>query len=64
MVSQPKNATELSDAGMIDEIITVIRSENVQLADFLQKLASDFAYDEILSLVNESTMGIGKKGET
>jgi CheY-like chemotaxis protein len=49
-----KEATELSDAAMIDEVIEEIRTDNVQLAEALSALAENFAYDEILALADGS----------
>lgn len=47
-----KEATELSDAAKIDEVIEEIRTENVPLADAFSALAENFAYDEILALTD------------
>ncbi len=44
-------ATELSDAAMIEQVIKDIRTENVQLANALSDLADNFAYDDILKLI-------------
>ena len=44
-------ATELSDAAMIEQVINDIRTQNDQLADALSHLAENFAYDQILALV-------------
>jgi CheY-like chemotaxis protein len=49
-----KEAMELSDAAMIDEVIEEIRTDNVQLAEALSALAENFAYDEILALADGS----------
>ena len=49
-------ATELSDAAMIDQVIKEVRVQNVELADALTGLAENFAYDQILALVQ-----IGKR---
>ena len=46
-----KEATELSDSAMIDQIIREIRTHNKLLADRLAELADNFAYDKILNLV-------------
>ncbi len=46
-----KEATELSDAAMLDEVIEQIRTENTGLAEALSKLAGNFAYDRILDLI-------------
>ena len=46
-----KEATELSDAAMIDEVIEEIRVQDVRLAEALSKLAANFAYDRILDLI-------------
>ncbi len=54
-------STELSDAAMIDQVIEDIRTENVQLADGLSELADNFAYDEILALVQKAQGTISRK---
>jgi len=46
-----KDATELSDAALIDQIIRDIATTDPRLANLLTKLADDFAYDKILALV-------------
>ncbi len=50
-VTKLKNATELSDANRIDEVIEEIKAENKQLAMALSGLTEDYAYDEILALL-------------
>ena len=47
-------STELSDAVMIDEVIDDIRIENVDLAEALAGRAENFAYDDILALVQHA----------
>jgi PAS domain S-box-containing protein len=49
-----KEATELSDADMIDEVIEEIRTGSVQLAEALFDLVENFAYDKILVLVQKA----------
>jgi CheY-like chemotaxis protein len=44
-------ATELSDAAMIIQIIEDIRTHNSPLANGLSELAENFAYDKILALI-------------
>jgi polar amino acid transport system substrate-binding protein len=51
VIARLKEATELSDAVMIDEVIEAIRTENEGLAEALSKLAGNFAYDGILDLI-------------
>ena len=48
-------ANELSDVAMIDLVVKEIRSENSVLAYVLSGIAENFAYDEILALVQIST---------
>jgi CheY-like chemotaxis protein len=50
-----REATELSDIAMIDQVITEIRTDNETLADSLTELAENFAYDKILNLVEFKT---------
>ena len=49
-------ATELSDAAVIEQVIEDIRIRNSALADSLADLAENFAYDKILDIVQ-----IGKR---
>ncbi len=51
MLERLSEATELSDAAKIDQVIGDIRSHNDALADTLSSLAENFAYDEILKFV-------------
>ena len=44
-------ATEPSDAAMIDQVIGEIRAANEPLAGRLSELADNFAYDKILKLL-------------
>ena len=50
-IARLEEATELSDAAMIDQVIEDIRCDNVQLAEGLSPLAQNFSYDIILALV-------------
>lgn len=52
LVARLKEAVELSDAAMIEEVIETIRSENGQLAEAFATLAENFAYDEMLALAD------------
>ncbi len=54
VVSKLKEATELSDADMVDEVIEQIRTKSVQLAEALSDLGKNFAYDKILILVQKA----------
>ncbi len=56
LVARLKEATELSDAAMIDKVIEEIRIENSQLAEALSELAGNFDYDKILSLIHPDGM--------
>ena len=47
-----KEAAELSDAALIDQVIKEISSKDEALVDDLLKLAENFAYDKILGLIN------------
>jgi CheY-like chemotaxis protein len=51
LLSRLKEATELSDAGLIDQVISEISTKDAQLAGVLLKLAGNFAYDKILALM-------------
>ena len=51
VIARLKEATELSDTAMIDEVIEAIRTENAGLAVALSKLSGNFAYDRILALI-------------
>jgi signal transduction histidine kinase len=46
-----KEAVELSDSAMIDEVIEKIKTRDVSLAETLRKLAGNFAYERILELL-------------
>ena len=54
IIARLKEATELSDAVMIDEVIKDIRAENAQLAEAFSELAENFAYDKMLVLVQKA----------
>ncbi|MEJ2638970.1 MAG: response regulator, partial [Desulfosarcinaceae bacterium] len=49
-----KEAVELSDTALIDEVMEAIRAEDAVLAETLSKLSSDFAYDRILALIQQT----------
>jgi predicted house-cleaning noncanonical NTP pyrophosphatase (MazG superfamily) len=49
-----KEAAELSDAALIDQVIKEISSKDEALVDDLLKLAENFAYDKILGLIQGS----------
>ncbi len=51
ILSTLKEAVELSDSAMIDEVIEKIRKEDTSLAGTLSKLAGNFDYDRILDLI-------------
>lgn len=51
MLSRLVEATELSDASMIDQVIREIDNEHAELAGALTNMADSFAYDEMLSLI-------------
>lgn len=51
LLARLKDATELSDTVLIDQVITEISAKDERLAGMLLKLAENFAYDEILALV-------------
>jgi DNA-binding response OmpR family regulator len=52
-ISMLREAVELSDSVMIDEVIEKIRINDPSLAAALSKLAGNFAYDKILDLIPE-----------
>jgi signal transduction histidine kinase/CheY-like chemotaxis protein len=54
VIMRLKEATELSDAAMIDEVIEEIRTENLAIAEVLSEMAENFAYDDILALADAS----------
>ena len=54
LINRLNEATELSNAGMIDNVIDDIRNENIHVADALSGLSGKYAYDEILHLVQEA----------
>lgn len=54
VIARLKEATELSDATMIDDVIEEIRAKNARLADVLSEMAENFSYDEILALAGGS----------
>ncbi len=51
VVRELKEAVELSDSAMIDDVIERIRIRDASLAEALSKLAGNFAYDRILDLM-------------
>jgi signal transduction histidine kinase/DNA-binding response OmpR family regulator len=51
LVAGLKEATELSHAAMIDRVVKRIHAQNGELGDALSALAGNFAYDQILSLI-------------
>ena len=51
MITRLKEAVELSDAAMIDEMIKEISLVNYELGQALAKMAESFAYDTILTLI-------------
>ncbi len=53
IITRLKEATELSDAALIDQVIKEIHIENAALADVLSELADKFAYDEILAFCSK-----------
>jgi CheY-like chemotaxis protein len=53
-IAKLKEATELSDAVIIDRVIEDIRTGNIALAEAFSELADNFAYDKILSLVQKA----------
>lgn len=54
VIARLKEATELSDAAMIDDVVEEIRSKNAQLAEALSEMAENFNYDDILALAEGS----------
>lgn len=48
------DATELSDAASIDRVISEISTKDERLSGGLSKLAANFAYDEILALIQNT----------
>ncbi len=54
LLARLEEATELSDAALIDEAIKEIARVDERLAGELLKLAENYAYDKILSLVQKS----------
>jgi CheY-like chemotaxis protein len=53
IISMLREAVELSDSVMIDEVIEKIRIDDPSLAAALSKLAGNFAYDKILDFFPE-----------
>ncbi len=53
-IARLKEATELSDASMIEEVIDAIRIENAELTVALSYLSENYAYDKILILVQNA----------
>jgi CheY-like chemotaxis protein len=54
LLERLKEATDSCDADRIDRIIGDIRNHNDQLADALTRLAGQFAYNEIISMINHA----------
>lgn len=54
LLERLKEATDSCDADRIDRIIGDIRNHNDQLADALTRLAGQFAYNEIISMINNA----------
>jgi CheY-like chemotaxis protein len=52
--SELKESVELSDTAMIDEVLKAIRVEDAVLAMALTELTSNFAYDRILALIQQT----------
>ena len=61
IIDRLKEATELSDAAMIDEVVEEIRTEHVELAEALSEFARNFVYEDILALVHMATKPIAEK---
>lgn len=57
LIARLNEATELSDAELIDSVIDDIRPKNDQVADALAGLAGKYAYDKILLLVQATQKG-------
>ncbi|MBM9616742.1 response regulator [Desulfobulbus rhabdoformis] len=53
LIAGLKEATELSHAAMIDQVIKKISALNADLGDALSGMAENFAYDQILSLIQK-----------
>ena len=53
-VSELLEAAELSDVGLVEEVISRIRPQNSGLADALQRFAGDYAFNKIIGAVRES----------
>ena len=53
LLARLKEATELSDAVLIERVIKEISIKNGELAGALSNLAANFAYDKILGLIQE-----------
>ncbi len=56
LLARLKEATELSDITMIAQAIEEIQDCNRKVAEALSLLASNFAYEEILSIIQEKDM--------
>jgi CheY-like chemotaxis protein len=54
LTARLQEAIELSDAAMIDGVIEEIRSEDAQLAEALSEMAGNFAYDQMLVLIERA----------
>jgi two-component system sensor histidine kinase/response regulator len=53
LIAGLKEATELSHAAMIDQVIKKISALNADLGDTLSGMAENFAYDQILLLIQK-----------
>jgi len=51
LVASLEEATECCEMEVIGRVIAEIRDHNASLSDMLTRLASNFAYDEILTLI-------------
>lgn len=54
-----KEAVELSDTALIEEVLEAIQAEDAVLAEALSELSSDFAYDRILALFQQTSQSKG-----
>ena len=54
LLERLKEATDSCDADRIDRIIGDVRNHNNQLGDALTRLAGKFAYNEIISMINNA----------
>ncbi len=54
IATELKEATELSDASLIDQVIEEIQTKNDRLAEALSELANNFSYDKILEIIQKA----------